>query len=170
MEGKPVCNGLPGCPTTIAPFANIPVRSSVQDFAFLSTATPTSAMITTPRRPIVDFQTKCKNCHNGSTLSENGTLIPRLSLHGNNRNENLELCVICHGPNQTDVPYRVVTADPRTSASETSVDFKRMIHAIHAGGFRKTPWVIIGFNTSIHDYSSVRFPAKLRNCFTAMLM
>jgi len=164
MEGHPVCSGLPGCPTTIAPFANIPVRSATQDVSLLAAATPMPAMIANPRRPIVDFQTKCKNCHNGSTLSGDGTLIPRLSLHGNNRNENLELCVICHAPNQTDMPYRVITSDPRTSGPETPVDFKRMIHAIHAGDFRQTPWVIIGRNTSINDYSSVSFPAKLRNC------
>ena len=169
MEGHPVCNGLPGCPTTIAPFANIPVRSAVADFSFTATATPTSALITDPRRPIVDFNSKCNGCHNGSTLSGNGTLIPRLSLHGNNRNENLKLCVMCHNPNQTDVPFRVITADPRTSGPETPVDLKRMVHAIHAGDFRKTPWVIIGFNTSINDYSSVRFPAKLSNCLNCHL-
>jgi len=39
-----------------------------------------------------------------------------------------------------------------------------MIHGIHAGGFRKTPLVVIGFNTSINDYSGVRFPGELRNC------
>lgn len=164
LEGHPVCSGLPGCPTTVAPFANIPVRSAVADFSFTAVATPTSAIISDPRRPIVDFDTKCKVCHNGSTLGRNGTLIPRLSLHGGNRNENLELCVICHNPNQTDVPYRVVTSDPRTSGPETPIDFKRMVHAIHAGGFRETPWVIIGFNTSINDFSSVRFPSKLSNC------
>lgn len=164
MEGHPVCNGLPGCPTTIAPFASIPVRSAVADFSFAATATPTSTMIADPRRPIVDFDSKCKVCHNGSTLSGNGTLIPRLSLHGNNRNENLKLCVICHNSDQTDVPFRLLTSDPRTSGPETPVDFKRMVHAIHAGGFRKTPWIIIGFNTSINDYSPVRFPRELRNC------
>jgi OmcA/MtrC family decaheme c-type cytochrome len=163
IEGKPVCNG-PGCPTTAAPFANIPVRSATADFSFLDVATPTSAMIASPRRVVVDFATKCRGCHNGTTPDGTGTLIPRLSVHGNNRNENLDLCVMCHNPNQTDVPYRVVTADPRTSGSETSIDFKRMIHSIHAGEFRKSPYVVIGFNTSVNDFSSVRFPRSLRNC------
>lgn len=164
MEGHPVCNGLPGCPTSNPPYANIPVRSETADFAYLSVATPTSAMVADPRRQIVDFSSKCAKCHDGIKLSGNGTLIPRLSLHGNNRNENLKICVMCHNPNQTDVPYRVITADARTSGPETSIDFKRMIHSIHAGGFKKTPLVIIGFNTSINDFSDVRFPGELRNC------
>jgi OmcA/MtrC family decaheme c-type cytochrome len=112
----------------------------------------------------VDFSSKCAKCHDGVKLSGSGTPIPRLSLHGNNRNENVKLCVMCHNPNQTDVPYRVITADARTSSAEVSVDFKRMVHGIHAGGFRKTPLVIIGRNTSINDYSGVRFPGELRNC------
>lgn len=169
IEGKPVCNGLPGCPTAGAPFANIPVRSAVADFSFLNVSTPTSTMIADARRKIVDFDTRCNRCHNGNTLSGSGTLIPRLSLHGNNRNENLGLCVICHNPNQTDVPFRLVSSDPRSSGPETSVDFKRMVHAIHAGEFRKNPFVIVGFNTSINDYSDVRFPAKLKNCLNCHL-
>ncbi len=163
LEGHPVCNGLAGCPAG-PPFANIPVKSEVANFSFLATATPTSAVIADPRRPIVDFDTKCIACHNGSTLSGAGTLIPRLNLHGSNRNENLRLCVICHNPNQTDVPFRLLTSDPRTSGPETSVDFKRMIHSIHAGEFRDNPFVVIGFNSSIHDFSGVRFPKKLRDC------
>lgn len=163
IEGKPVCV-MAGCPTTAAPFANIPVKSAVANFSFLDAATPTSAMVADPRRKIVDFDTKCNVCHNGTATDGAGNLIPRLAMHGENRNENLTLCVTCHNPNQTDVPYRVVTADPRTSGPETSVDFKRMVHSIHAGGFRTTPFVVIGFNTSINDFSSVRFPKSLKNC------
>jgi OmcA/MtrC family decaheme c-type cytochrome len=169
IEGHPVCNDLDGslvgCPTTIAPFANIPVRSQTADFTFDASTTPVSAMVTTNlRRQVVDFEGKCTKCHNGIRLSGTGTPIPRLSLHGNNRNENLNLCVMCHNPNNTDVPYRVITADARTSGPETSIDFKRMVHSIHAGGFKTQPLVVIGFNTSINDFSDVRFPATLRNC------
>jgi OmcA/MtrC family decaheme c-type cytochrome len=64
---------------------------------------------------------------------------------------------MCHNPNQTDAAYR-------TSGSEESIDFKRMVHGIHAGGFRKTPLIIIGRNGSVNNYSSVRFPSELRNC------
>ncbi len=168
LEGRPVCNGLLGCPPG-PPYANIPVRSEVADFSLLATATPTSALIANPRRAIVDLDSKCKTCHDGKRLDRAGAPIPRLSLHGGNRNENLDLCVMCHTPNQTDVPYRLVTADARTSAAETPLDMKTMIHAIHAGGFRKQPLVVIGFNSSINDFSGVRFPSTLRNCTSCHL-
>ena len=163
IEGRPVCNGLIGCPPG-PPYANIPVRSEVVDFKFLSVATPTTAVVRDPRRVIVDFETKCKTCHNGKSLDREGLPIPRLSLHGGNRNENLKLCVMCHNPNQTDVPNRLVTADARTSGPETPLDMKTMIHSIHSGGFREKPFVVIGFNSSINDFSEVRFPATLSNC------
>jgi len=157
LEGRPVCSGLPGCPTTVAPFANIPVRSATADFAF---AVSNAALIPNPRRKIVDIA-KCKGCHDDQKHGD--TVVPRLSLHGANRNENLDLCVTCHNPNQTDVPYRFASAtDPRIGGPETPIDFKTMVHSIHAGRFRKTPFVVIGRNSSVNDYSDVRFPAELR--------
>jgi len=157
LEGRPVCSGLPGCPTPVAPFANIPVRSATADFAF---AASTAALIKNPRRQIVDIA-KCKGCHDDTKHGD--TVVPRLSLHGANRNENLDLCVVCHNPNQTDVPYRFASpTDPRIGGPETPIDFKTMVHSIHAGGFRKTPYVVIGRNSSVNDFSEVRFPAELR--------
>jgi len=157
LEGRPVCSGLPGCPTTVAPFANIPVRSATADFAFVAS---TSALIKSPRRQIVDIA-KCKGCHDDKQHGD--TVVPRLSLHGANRNENLDLCVVCHNPNQTDVPYRFASpTDPRIGGPETPIDFKTMVHSIHAGGFRKTPFIVIGRNSSVNDFSEVRFPAELR--------
>lgn len=163
LEGHPVCNGLVACPPG-PPYANIPVRSETADFSFVANTTPVRAVIADPRRQIVDFDTKCVTCHDGKKLDRAGAPIPRLSLHGNNRTENLKLCVMCHNPNQTDVAFRVITADARTSAAETSVDFKRMVHSIHAGGFRSKAFTVIGFNTSINDFSGVRFPSSLQNC------
>jgi OmcA/MtrC family decaheme c-type cytochrome len=163
LEGHPVCNGLAACPPG-PPYANIPARSETADFAFVASATPVRAVIADPRRQIVDFSSKCFGCHDGIKLDRAGAPIPRLSLHGNNRTENLKLCVMCHNPNQTDVAYRAITADARTSAAETSIDFKRMVHSIHAGGFRSTAFTVIGFNSSINDFGSVRFPSSLKNC------
>jgi OmcA/MtrC family decaheme c-type cytochrome len=48
--------------------------------------------------------------------------------------------------------------------SEESVDFKRLVHGIHAGGFRQTPLIVVGFQGAVSDFSSVRFPKQLRNC------
>lgn len=153
IEGRPICplTGpvLPGCPVAagVATAANIPVKSVVKTFSF-SGGTPAV------RRKIVDIA-NCKKCHDGR---QHGlTVVPRLALHGGNRNEELGLCVICHNPNQTDIPYRA-------SGSEVSVDFKRMIHGIHAGGFRRTPLQIVGFQGTLYDFNAVRFPAELSNC------
>jgi OmcA/MtrC family decaheme c-type cytochrome len=46
-----------------------------------------------------------------------------------------------------------------------------MIHRIHTGAELPsvqagTPYQIIGFGGSIHDFSTVEFPADVRNCET----
>jgi OmcA/MtrC family decaheme c-type cytochrome len=166
IEGRPVCNGLLNCPPPVVTwdgtkyvntYVNIPVKSTTADFKFEDSD---KAMITSPRRQIVDIA-KCKGCHDGNKHGD--TVVPRLSLHGANRNENLDLCVVCHNPNNTDVPYRFLSdADPRIGGPETPIDFKTMVHSIHAGGFRKTPFIVIGRNSSVNDFSGVRFPSELR--------
>ncbi len=159
MEGHPACvpSSLPGCPTpvtvtnpdgtTTTTYSAIPVQSQVKYFSLTADAP-------VERRKIVEIA-KCQGCHTGQT--HDGEVIPRLSLHGANRNENLGLCVICHNPNQTDIPYRA-------SGAEVSIDFKRMVHSIHAGGMRETPFVVVGFQGSVNDFSDIRFPRSLRNC------
>lgn len=116
----------------------IPVKSA---YAFF----PITDLVPVPRRAVVDVD-KCKACH-----------VPHLSLHGGNRTDEVQVCVICHNPNQTDISQR-------TSGLETPVDFKHMVHAIHAGKRRRTPYVVIGFQGSVNDFSGVRFPAELSNC------
>jgi OmcA/MtrC family decaheme c-type cytochrome len=158
IEGRPVCNGLVECAAT--PNAIVPVTSATADFAFRP-ANPQAAIVPNQRRQVVDIA-KCKGCHDGRQHGD--TVVPMLSLHGGNRNQNLSLCVMCHNANQTDVPYRYLAVDPVISGPETAVDFKTMVHSIHSGGFRETPFVVIGRNSSINDYSDVRFPSTLRNC------
>jgi OmcA/MtrC family decaheme c-type cytochrome len=46
------------------------------------------------------------------------------------------------------------------AAPESPIDFKRMIHQIHAGN---SP-LIFGFGGSVHDYSEVTYPGRLANC------
>ncbi len=88
----------------------------------------------------------CNTCHNP------------LSAHGGSR-QDVKLCVTCHSPQ---------TTDPDTG---NTVDFKVMIHKIHSGENLPsvqagTPYVIIGNNSSHHDFSDVLFPQDVRNCTT----
>ena len=173
FEGRPVCSDVDpayACPpptvtATSTTFVNVPVRSAAANFTFAPADASTAMLASDPRRPVVDIR-KCQVCHDGRPHGD--TVVPRLSLHGGNRNENLAVCVVCHNPNQTDVPYRYLptdpAVDPRVAGPETPIDFKTMVHSIHAGGFRETPLVIIGFRSSVNDFSYVKFPAELRNC------
>ena len=130
------------------------MKSVFKDFAITGTVTP--------RRLVVDVA-KCDECHNV------------LSLHGANRNNETGVCVICHNPNATDASRRPTAAGVLTGGVdgklEESIDFKRMIHAIHAGqadkgGFRTKGLVVYGFGGSVNDFSSVVFPGVLSNCNT----
>lgn len=123
----------------------VPVKSAVRYF-------PVTDATAQERREVV-ATAKCQACH------EN------LSLHGGNRNDNVEVCVLCHNPNNTDIGVRV------TAGEEESIDFKRLIHGIHAAdednhGFREDGLVVYGYRSSVHDFSHVRFPGHLNDCET----
>ena len=96
-------------------------------------------------RDVVRTET-CNQCHDP------------LALHGGQRQET-ELCILCHQPQNID---------PDTG---NTVDFKVMIHKIHRGADLPsvqagTPYQIIGFRDSVHDYSEVEWPQDVRNCTT----
>ena len=91
---------------------------------------------------------KCASCHGGL-----------LSLHGENRNNNLELCVTCHNANATDIRARSGDFGEPVVSGEQSIDFKVMIHGIHAANV-----VIYGFGAEKHDYAEVTYPGELNNC------
>jgi len=126
-----------------------------------------------PRRQVVDVPTKCDRCHD------------LLTLHGGSRNNNGQLCVICHNPNNTDYAQRPKNADGIPTGGvdgkgEEAIDFKRLIHGIHAAaktnhdgtiahGFRENGIVVYGFGGNAHDYSHVRFPGVLSKCETCHL-
>lgn len=104
-----------------------------------------------PRRSVVDIE-KCDDCHN------------QLSLHGNNRTDNPAVCVTCHNPNMTDVAQRA--GEPCSSTfgpDDTSVDFKRMIHGIHASNAIGQTYDVCGFRNSAHSFD-VHYPGRLNNC------
>ncbi|MGD9157154.1 MAG: OmcA/MtrC family decaheme c-type cytochrome [Desulfobacteraceae bacterium] len=132
---------------------NVPATSVSKSFAITDTEAE-------DRRSIVDID-KCNECHGF------------LSLHGGNRNNEIEVCVVCHNADATDLSMR--PPDPATTTdgkTEETIDFKYMIHAIHAGqsdlhGFRENGIVLYGYGSREHDYSHVGMPAgtdNLKNC------
>jgi OmcA/MtrC family decaheme c-type cytochrome len=98
------------------------------------------------RRAVVDIN-NCNACHD------------RLSLHGSNRNNNVQYCALCHNPNQTDVARR-----PADQLPADSVDLKFMIHRIHTGEELENNYTVFGFGNVPNDYNEVRYPAHLQNC------
>jgi OmcA/MtrC family decaheme c-type cytochrome len=123
----------------------VPVTSIVEHFSI-------NGADISPRRAVVDVN-KCQNCHD------------QLSLHGGNRNGNVQQCVMCHNPNNTDISRR--PDDPAQTADgkkEANIDFKSMIHSIHAGHMREKPAVYYGFGNSEHNFSHVRYPRPLNDC------
>lgn len=86
----------------------------------------------------------CNQCHNP------------LSAHGEVR-QDVKLCVLCHSPQ---------TTDPDTG---NTLDIRVMVHKIHRGKnlpsvLAGEPYVIIGNQQSVHDFSTVSFPQDIRNC------
>lgn len=78
-----------------------------------------------------------------------------LRVHG--RRHSYQLCILCHYPG---------VIDPDTG---NSVDMPVMTHKIHMGlnlpsVKAGTPYVIVGHQQSVHDYSHVGFPQDLRYC------
>jgi OmcA/MtrC family decaheme c-type cytochrome len=104
----------------------------------------------TARRQKVDIA-RCDNCHE------------RLSLHGANRNDNPNACVTCHNANATDIGRRPTLSDAGAvnadGKAEEAIDFKYMIHKIHAADI-----VVYGFGGSVNDFTEVRYPQRLTNC------
>ena len=168
IEGHPAadiasCNGY--TPTTTE--VRVPADSVIAYFG-ITDATPQ------PRRQVVDVPTRCDNCHGV------------LDVHGSTRNNNGQLCVLCHNPSNTDVSKRPVSGglpDASTTLdgkTEESIDLKRLIHGIHAGamknydgsdahGFRNKGLVVYGYGNNDHDYSDMRFPGVLSKCETCHL-
>jgi OmcA/MtrC family decaheme c-type cytochrome len=115
----------------------------------------------TPRRAIVDIA-KCNACHDSAGAG--------ISLHGNNRTSEDQVCVVCHNGDVTDINRR--PADPTMTLDgkkEETIDFKRMIHQIHMGEELQNGVVIYGFGGSANDFTHVNFIGNMANCETCHL-
>lgn len=120
---------------------NLPVSSGVLTFA-ITDASPQA------RRSIVNID-KCNDCHKN------------LSLHGENRSGNTEVCSTCHNPNATDIGRRVAgsACEAELGLDDESIDLKRMVHQIHAGTVG-----LCGYSNTAHPYFDVVYPGHLNNC------
>ncbi len=112
--------------TATPEYAEIGVTSSAGVVFPITDTTPVA------RRPIVDVQ-RCNDCHQ------------KLSFHGDNRNNNTELCATCHNPE---------LAAGATLAAGRPFDFKLLVHGIHAATY----------NFGGLDFSNVRYPGRINNC------
>jgi len=143
-----VLEGHPGVVTTGPGADRIAVTSAV---AYGNVGGGTAV----PRRQVVSTA-RCDVCHFA------------LQLHGNNRNDNTQVCVACHNPASTDVSQRQTLAAPGVDGLwEQSINFRFMIHAIHDGNNRAAagvPTVIYGFGGSINNFADVVFPGQLNDC------
>ncbi|NNF67422.1 MAG: OmcA/MtrC family decaheme c-type cytochrome [Gammaproteobacteria bacterium] len=102
------------------------------------------------RREVTAIE-KCDDCHN------------QLSIHGNNRTDNIQVCVTCHNPNATDINRRAGQCETELGLDDQSIDFKYMIHAIHAAGATGVPFEVCGFGNRPHVYD-FQYPGRLNNC------
>jgi OmcA/MtrC family decaheme c-type cytochrome len=98
----------------------------------------------TEKWDVIQERFACNQCHNP------------LQAHGEVR-QDAKLCVLCHSPQ---------TSDPDTG---NTVDMRVMIHKIHRGPNLPsvqagTPYVIIGNQQSVHDFSHTTYPQDIRNC------
>jgi OmcA/MtrC family decaheme c-type cytochrome len=122
-------------------------RIAVTSVADYSAITDTTAV---PRRNAVAIQ-KCDDCHN------------QLSMHGNNRTDNPEVCVVCHNPNATDINRRAGQCATDLGTDDASIDMKYMIHALHGTDKSGIPYDVCGFGNSPHTFDFA-YPGRLNNC------
>lgn len=138
---------------------SVPVKSVVDYFDIDGTGVD-------ERRVVVDTA-KCQDCHGVSQ---------GLAFHGDNRNDNAQVCVVCHNPNQTDLFMRgpAPDGDPDDEANgintgtpddleDRPIDFKYMIHAIHGADGRDNDYVAYGFGVSPHTFTH-GIPRPVNDC------
>lgn len=142
--------------TAVSPVVEVPVASVVSYFA-ITDAQPV------PRRSVV-ATTSCQNCHGQND---------GLSFHGTNRTDNVQLCVMCHNPDATDLEERPTDPDGTANGVNTAavdgleqrqIDFKYFIHAIHGAAFRTSDYLVYAFGNTPTNFSTILFPGILADC------
>ncbi len=161
--------GVEGHPNNVKPSMPSPIPSSGYSAAPNPVGAPAAAVsyypitdaTAQPRRHVVDVPTRCDNCHG------------QLSLHGGNRTDNAQLCVMCHNTEATDINQRPAAGASAAidGLAEHTIDFPVLVHGIHDSG--NTPgFVIYGYGGNPTDFriggSAVNpvpfFPAPVTQC------
>lgn len=99
-----------------------------------------------PRRDVVDWD-KCLACHGDEIV-----------LHGDQR-ISYHYCVMCHNPVTTDIARR-----PADKMPPETIDFKVMVHKIHAGVHLSKDYTVYGFGNIPHNYNDIHYPGDLADC------
>ena len=116
--------------------------------------------------PVMYFSVDGSEVYKRDDPTTNGACLAchtRLALHGENRVNNVEYCVMCHNPVETDAARR-----PAAKRPAESVDMKFMSHRIH-GGERLhtemgTDYTVYGYGGNPIAFNEVRYPSPLQNC------
>jgi OmcA/MtrC family decaheme c-type cytochrome len=119
------------------------IRETMQDNPTLAFSVTDATPV--PRRSIVSVDS-CNDCHSN------------LSLHGGIRHDT-DYCVMCHQPGADDSDVR-----PEDAGPARTIDFKMLVHRIHAGHELEDDYTVYGFRGSVHNYNEVLFPGNLANC------
>ncbi len=135
LEGHPAVPDL----AAAGKFLRVPVTN---DLKYVAVSGGEGAQ----RRQVVSVD-KCNVCHK------------LLSAHGANRTGNTQVCVVCHNPDATDKGQRTAAK----VSGEASIDFKVLIHEVHAADVRQNPVEIIGFGGSKNEFP-IAFPGDTGNC------
>ncbi len=96
------------------------------------------------RRQVVAVE-NCNKCH------------AQLSAHGNNRTGTTQVCVVCHNPSATD------QARVPAGATAEPIDFKVLVHEIHADKIRQNDVTIYGFGGTAIVFP-IGFPGQVGDC------
>ncbi len=107
-----------------------------------------------PARRAVVSPDNCNACHG------------ELSAHGSNRSATPAVCVVCHNPRDTDFVRWTQAGNP-ADPPEESIDFKVLVHEIHAADIRINPVTILGFPVggvpSRNEFPAA-FPGRTGRC------
>jgi OmcA/MtrC family decaheme c-type cytochrome len=140
IEGRLSITLLPG--TTSATTTNYAGMNQVINFSVDGSAV-------TLRRTIVQLA-NCEGCHS------------YLEVHGNLRN-NVQYCVLCHNPSNTDAATRAMAQNPADKAAPAQgINFDYLIHRIHLGvdlpTFAQSTYIVVGFGGSHNDFGAAFAP------------